>query len=185
MTDFLNVDWSVIPEPVGFPMDHLVGRKIPSIVLPGSDGLVDFSALEGLNVIFFYPMTARPGIPLPLGWDGIPGARGCTPQVCSYRDYRSDLGLRGVKGVYGISSMSEDWNLEAVDRLGLSFPLVSDCGLEFSKLIGLPVMVVDGVVLYKRLTLIVKDMVIEKVFFPIFPPDRNVHDVIRYLDQSV
>ncbi|MDO4683447.1 MAG: peroxiredoxin [Lautropia sp.] len=185
MSDFLNVDWSKIPEPTGFPLNHVVGRKIPSVVLPSSNGEVNFSTLYGLNVLFFYPMTARPGIPLPLGWDAIPGARGCTPQVCSYRDYKSELFLRGVNGVYGISSQSEDWILEAVDRLSLSFPLVSDRGLEFSKFLGLPVMVVEGMILYKRLTLIVEGMVVKKVFFPVFPPDRNVHDVISYLDGCI
>lgn len=161
--------------------DHLKNVKLSSINLATTDGLqVDFSAIIGRLVIYLYPMTGRPDTALPDGWDEIPGARGCTPQSCSFRDHHWELKALNTT-VYGLSTQTTEYQQEAANRLHLPFPLVSDEYLEFIKSVDIPTIDVDGMILSKRVTLIVTNGIIEKVFYPVFPPNENARQVIAYL----
>ena len=161
--------------------DHLTGSRLPDVSLPSTKGgQVSLSTLTGLTVVYIYPMTGRPGTPLPDGWDDIPGARGCTPQACSFRDHHSELKQLGAE-VYGLSTQSISYQLEAAERLNLPFALLSDEDLRFAEALELPTMEVDGMTLIKRITLISNDGRITKVFYPVFPPDQSADEVIKYL----
>jgi peroxiredoxin len=162
--------------------DHLPGIQIPSVPLSSTAGeTVDLSALSGRTVVYCYPMTGRPGSDLPSGWDEIPGARGCTPQSCSFRDHHADLQALGAR-VFGLSTQDTEYQREATQRLHLPFALLSDEDLAFADTLRLPTFEVDDMVLLKRLTLIIKDGRIEKVFYPVFPPDRSAEDVVGWLE---
>jgi peroxiredoxin len=157
---------------------------MPAIALPattGSDLRVDQTPLGFQRlVLYFYPKTGRPGIPMPKGWDDIPGARGCTPEACCFRDHAGDLAETGA-AVAGVSTQSTDYQREAAERLGLPFPLLSDRELRLTNALRLPTFGADGEVLIKRLTLIRRDGIVEKVFYPVFPPDRHADEVLEYL----
>jgi peroxiredoxin len=158
--------------------DHLPGSRLPSMSLAATSGeTVDLSALPGTTVVYIYPRTGRPDQELPTGWNDIPGARGCTPQSCAFRDHHAALGAR----VFGLSTQDSAYQREAVERLHLPFPLLSDEGLALGRALRLPAFEVDGMTLLKRVTLIVEDGRIEKVFYPVFPPDRNASDVVEWL----
>ena len=162
--------------------DHLTGMRLPAVVLPGTDGRDhDLGALAGLVVLYCYPMTGRPDRKLPDGWDAIPGARGCTPQSCAFRDHMAELREWGVDAVFGISTQSTRYQREAAERLHLPFPLLSDAEFELADALALPRLEVEWMVLLRRLTMIVCDGVIEEVFYPVFPPDRNAAEVLAYL----
>ena len=162
--------------------NHLTGMKLPSLALPSTaGGTVDFSGLTGTTVIYAYPMTGRPGTPLPEGWDEIPGARGCTPQSCAFRDHYAELKGLGVENLFGLSVQDTEYQSEAADRLHLPFPLLSDGKGELQTALALPVMEVEGMRLLKRLPMILRGGKIAKVFYPVFPPDRNAGDVIAWL----
>jgi len=178
-----DVDWSVIPSPADDgKTDHLVGMRLPDVSLPATRGRpVEMGDLSGLAVIYIYPMTGRPDKALPDGWDDIPGARGCTPQSCSFRDHAAELKELGVEHLYGLSTQPTDYQAEAAERLHLPFPLLSDHGLAFGKALDLPEMEVDGQYLHKRLTMIVRDGVIAHVFYPVFPPDQDAENVMNWL----
>ena len=176
-----------LPEDLPVPTDdgaadHLPGIQIPSVSLSSTSGeTVDLSALPGRTVVYCYPMTGRPGSDLPSGWDEIPGARGCTPQSCSFRDHHADLQALGAR-VFGLSTQDTEYQREATQRLHLPFALLSDEDLAFADTLRLPTFEVDDMVLLKRLTLIIKDGRIEKVFYPVFPPDRSAEDVVGWLE---
>ncbi|HMB10193.1 peroxiredoxin [Saliniramus sp.] len=178
-----TVDWSAIPAPEDDgAAAHLAGARMPDITLPVTDGAeVALGRLNGWSVLFFYPMTGRPDVALPDGWDQIPGARGCTPQSCAFRDLSRDLADCGVSALYGISTQTTADQREAAERLHLPFPLLSDSDLTLAGALSLPTLQVEGMVLIKRLTLILRDDRIEKVFYPVFPPDRSAGDVLAYL----
>lgn len=178
-----TVDWSAIPAPEDDgAAAHLAGARMPDITLPATDGSeVALGRLRGWSVVFFYPMTGRPDQPLPDGWDQIPGARGCTPQSCAFRDLSRDLAECGVSALYGISTQSTAYQREAAERLHLPFPLLSDADLALTQALSLPTLRVDDTVLIRRLTLILHDDRIEKVFYPVFPPDRNAGDVMDFM----
>jgi peroxiredoxin len=161
--------------------DHLPGMRLPSMALPATDGsMVDLSTLSGRSVVYVYPRTGRPDQPLPTGWDEIPGARGCTPQSCAYRDLAAELGSLGAR-VFGLSTQDTAYQREAVARLHLPFPLLSDERLGLTTALSLPRFAVDGMTLIKRLTLIVDDGAIETVFYPVFPPDADAANVAAWL----
>lgn len=161
--------------------DHLQNRRLPAIKLSTTDDSeVDFSSLDNRVVIYFYPMTARPGTTLPDSWNDIPGARGCTPQSCSFRDHYSEL-KELQASVYGLSTQDTEYQKEAVNRLHLPFPLISDSTLKFIQALRIPTLEVSGMTLSKRVTLIANNGVIEKVFYPVFPPNENADEVISYL----
>ena len=161
--------------------DHLVSMALPPTPLAATDGRsVNLAELPGRTVIYCYPRTGRPDQPNPDGWDAIPGARGCTPQSCAFRDHYQELRAFGAD-VYGLSTQNTDYQREAAQRLHLPFPLLSDAELAFATALRLPTFVVEGMTLTKRVTLIARDGVIEHVFYPVFPPDRNAGDVIAWL----
>lgn len=162
---------------------HLVGLRLPAVPLMSTGGrLVDVSGLSGRTVIYIYPRTGRPDVDPPQGWNDIPGARGCTPQSCAFRDHYQEL-RRYAAQILGLSTQDTDYQREAVERLHLPFEILSDEGLAFTHALRLPTFVVDGMTLIKRLALISRDARIEKVFYPVFPPDRNAADVLAWLAQ--
>ena len=181
-------DLTRLPSDLPVPADdgaasHLPGRAMPALSLPATDGRR--VALDGLGsgrtVIYVYPMTGRPGVDLPPGWDDIPGARGCTPESCGFRDHHAELLVAGADQVYGLSSQSSDYQAEAVDRLHLPFAMLSDERLALADALGLPTFSVDGMTLYRRLTMIVTNGAIEHVFYPVFPPDQHAQQVLDWL----
>jgi peroxiredoxin len=164
--------------------DHLPGMRLPSVPLNSTSGEpVDLSTLSGTVVVYCYPMTGRPGSDLPEGWDEIPGARGCTPQSCSFRDYHAELRDLGAQ-VFGLSTQSTEYQREAAERLQLPFELLSDENLAFARALDLPTFEVEGTVLLKRLTMILDGGLIDKVFYPVFPPDKNAEEVVGWLRQQ-
>jgi peroxiredoxin len=161
---------------------HLTGMKMPAVSLRATDGsAVNLSSLPSWTVLYCYPRTGRPDEPSPTGWDDIPGARGCTPQSCSYRDHYQEMRDLGIDAIFGLSTQGTPYQQEAAARLNLPFQLLSDDQLEFARALTLPTFEVDGMTLIKRLTLIVHDNVIEQVFYPVFPPDLNAPTVIHWL----
>lgn len=175
-----------LPADLPVPIDdgaaaHLQGMQVPDLALPSTQGQpVNLAELKGRWVIYIYPMTGRPGVPLPDGWDAIPGARGCTPQSCSFRDHHAEL-LALDTGVFGLSTQSTDYQREARDRLHLPFEILSDQALQLRDALRLPTFTVEGAVLLKRLTLIIEGGQIRKVFYPVFPTDQNVNEVLAWL----
>ena len=170
-----------VPEDDG-AADHLPGMRLPPISLASTSGaVVDLTALPGRTVVYCYPMTGRPDRSLPAGWDEIPGARGCTPQSCSFRDHHAELRALGAS-VFGLSTQDTDYQSEAATRLHLPFALLSDSDLAFAGALDLPTFEVEGMVLLKRLTLIIDEGWIEKVFYPVFPPDRSAEEVVEWLE---
>jgi len=162
--------------------DHLADMAMPSVVLEATDGsVVAVGALTGRTVIYASPMTGRPGHALPEGWDDIPGARGCTPQACAFRDHHAELQELGAE-VFGLSTQSNAYQREAVERLHLPFAMLSDEKLDLTRALRLPTFEVDGATLLKRLTLIVRHGRIEHVFYPVFPPNTHAEDVCRWLE---
>lgn len=165
--------------------DHLEGMKLPRVALQSTGGrTVDLSSLKGTTVIYVYPRTGRPDQEVPPGWNSIPGARGCTPQSCAFRDHYEELKRAGASQVFGLSTQDTGYQREAADRLHLPFELLSDEGLAFARALKLPTFDVAGMRLIKRLTLIAREGTIEKVFYPVFPPDRNAGDVLDWLRRS-
>lgn len=176
-------DWSAIPKPTDDgAASHLLGMPISSIPLPATDGtIVDLSSLPGWVVVYAYPRTGIPGVENPAGWDLIPGARGCTPQSCAFRDHFAELKALGVNRLYGLSTQKTTYQREVADRLHLPFPILSDEHFKLTGALRLPTFQTSGMTLLKRLTLVVKDGKIEHVFYPVFPPDRNAREVIAWL----
>ena len=183
----LEVDWNKIPEPIDdSAAAHLVGMRIPPVRLAATDDTsVTLSALPGRSVIFAYPRTGEPGkISLVDDWDMIPGARGCTPQACAFRDLFTELKAAGARHVFGLSTQSNAYQTEMASRLHLPFPVLSDEKLALSRALNLPTMEVAGQTLIKRLALIIDHGVIKHVFYPVFPPDRNAGDVLAWLQEN-
>ncbi len=162
--------------------DHLVGIAIPHLALRSTGGrIIDLAALPpGRTVIYCYPMTGMPGQPLPEGWDLIPGARGCTPQACAFRDHHHELRALGAS-VFGLSTQTTDYQREMAERLHLPFEVLSDAELRVATTLRLPTFEVGRMRLIKRLTLIVRDGLIEHVFYPVFPPNESADQVVRWL----
>ncbi len=186
MSKLLDVDWSTIPTPDDDgAANHLTGAKIASVDLPSTTGQnIDLSALKGRSILYAYPMTGRPDISLPEGWDTIPGARGCTPQSCAFRDHAQELSQHGVQHIFGISTQDTQYQQEAVERLHLPFPLLSDAGLEFADAMRLPTFQVDEMTLLKRLALVIDDGSVTHAFYPVFPPDQSAQVIIDWLAKA-
>ena len=178
-----------LPDNLPVPQDdgacaHLPGLKMPQLALPTTAGsTVDFSSLTGRSVIFCYPKTGLPGKEPPAAWNEIPGARGCTPQNCGFRDEYVNLQRAGVKHVFGLSSQTSSYQQEAAERLHLPYLLVSDETLGLTHALNLPTFDFDSETLIKRLTLIVDDGVITHVFYPVFPPDKSAADTLAWVNQ--
>jgi len=154
--------------------DHLVGLELPDLTLASSQGDVNVCDFA---VIYVYPRSGKPGVPLLPGWDETPGARGCTPQSCAFRDLYPELGVP----VAGLSVQTLDDQLEFAERNRMPFPVVADPERKLGEALGLPTFEIEGHTLYKRLTLVAEQGRIEKVFYPVFPPDANAGDVLVYL----
>jgi len=160
---------------------HLSGKRLPDIELLATSGaLINLHRQAGLTVVYIYPLTGRPGIALPPGWDEIPGARGCTPESCAFRDQHTVIRSLGAE-VFGLSSQASDYQREVHERLHLTFDLLSDSAFQFADALSLPTFSAGGMRLLRRVTLVVQTGVIEHVFYPIFPPDRHPSDVVAYL----
>jgi peroxiredoxin len=160
----------------------LRGLKLPSIPLRSTQGpAIDLSKLGDVAIVYVYPMTGRPDVPLPEGWDMIPGARGCTPQSCAFRDHFAELRALGASHVVGLSAQGTSEQKEAAVRLHLPFPLVSDAQFALADALRLPTFDAGGRRLLRRLTMIIVGGQIEHVFYPVFSPDRNAQDVIAWL----
>jgi peroxiredoxin len=159
---------------------------LPSLSLRSTGGeVVELRSIGagGTAVLFCYPRTGRPGEPLPPGWDLIPGARGCTPQSCAFRDLHGEFADRGVR-VFGLSAQSPEDQLEFSERVHLSFPLLSDPALQFAGALGMPTFEAAGMTLYRRVTLVLRGDAIARPFYPVFPPDRNAATVLAWLDSD-
>jgi peroxiredoxin len=180
-------DPNVLPTELPVPHDdgaarHLTGLKLPSVPLAATDGAtVDLAALKGRTVVYIYPRTGVPGQPMPDGWDAIPGARGCTPQSCSFRDHFAELKGLGVAQLFGLSTQDSGYQREAAERLHLPFRILSDAALVLTKAISLPTFPVADMTLLKRMALVIDDGTISKVFYPVFPPDKSAEEVTTWL----
>lgn len=163
--------------------DHLPRLAVPRVVLPSTSGksvaLDDLGA--GRTVLYVYPLTGRPDRDLPDGWDSIPGARGCTPEACDFRDHHGELLDAGATRVFGVSTQDSDYQREVVDRLRLPFAMLSDTELRLAALLRLPTFQAGGTTLFKRITLVVRDGVVEHVFYPVFPPGAHAREVLAWL----
>jgi peroxiredoxin len=179
-------DWSAIPAPKDDGATrHLTGTKLAAVPLRATDGtMVDLSILKGRSIVYAYPRTGRPGVENPPGWDMIPGARGCSPQSCSFRDHFAELKGLGVRNLFGLSTQDPAYQKEAAERLHLPFTILSDERLALSRAMNLPTFEAGGMTLLKRFTLIVDDGVVTRVFYPVFPPDRNAADIVQWLSKA-
>ena len=165
-------------------MNDLEGKALPHLTLVATNGAeVNLARMPGRVVVYIYPMTGRPGVPPPEGWDTIPGARGCTPQSCAFRDHHSELQSLET-AVFGLSTQTTEYQREARDRLHLPFELLSDGDRRLKERLHLPTFTAAGMELYQRLTFVALDGRIEKVFYPVMAPDRNAGDVLAWLRQQ-
>jgi peroxiredoxin len=162
-----------VPEDDG-AADHLVGLELPDLTLESSAGPVN---VRDFGVVYVYPRSGRPGVPMLAGWDETPGARGCTPQSCAFRDRFPDFGVP----VAGLSAQSLDDQVEFAERNGMPFPVIADPEWKLGAALGLPTFEIAGLTLYKRITLVSENARIVKVFYPVFPPDENADNVLRWL----
>jgi peroxiredoxin len=182
-------DFTTLPDDLPAPQDdgaadHLPGRAMPDLTLPASDGgEQNLAALgSGRSIIYLYPLTGRPGVDLPAGWDEIPGARGCSTEACDFRDHFAELREAGVSRVHGLSSQDPNYQAEVVERLRLPFTMLSDPGFALAEALGLPTFAASGHErLYARLTLVVNDGLIEYVFYPVFPPNTHARQVLDWV----
>jgi peroxiredoxin len=179
-------DWSTIPAPVDDGATrHLIGARMAAIALPATDGrMIDLAALRGRSIVYAYPRTGQPGIDNPPGWDLIPGARGCTPQSCSFRDHFAELKALGVDHLFGLSTQDPAYQREAAERLHLPFAILSDERSQLTRAMNLPTFATSGMILLKRFTLVIDDGIVKHVFYPVFPPDRSASDIIAWLSAA-
>ncbi len=181
---------NILPPNIPIPQDdgaakHLAGMRMPDVALPATDGSsVNLSKLKGRTVVYVYPRTGVPGVDLPQGWNEIPGARGCTPQSCAFRDHFGELKRLGVAQLFGLSTQDTAYQQEAATRLHLPFAILSDQKLALTKALKLPTFVTSGMMLLKRMALVIDGAVITKAFYPVFPPDKNAEEVIAWLQVS-
>jgi len=164
---------------------HLIGMAMPGVSLPSTDGTgFDFAvARPGWLIVYCYPRTSSPDTPAPTDWDVIPGARGCTPQSCAFRDHYRELQQKGAD-VVGLSTQSTGYQVEMVNRLHLPFAVLSDENLELATALRLPVFQVDGMTLLRRLTLAIRDGIIRHVFYPVTVPENHADEILLWLDQN-
>jgi peroxiredoxin/catechol 2,3-dioxygenase-like lactoylglutathione lyase family enzyme len=184
-------DPTVLPPGIPIPQDdgaarHLAGAKLPDLALPATrSGAFNLAVIAGRTILYIYPRTGVPGVDLPPGWDDIPGARGCTPQSCGFRDHFADLKALGVDHVFGLSTQDTDYQREAAERLHLPFPILSDAELKFTRALNLPTFSAAGMTLLKRMVMVIDDGVVAKVFYPVFPPDKSAAEVVAWLRREL
>lgn len=175
--------------PAGLPVPqddgackHLLGTRIPELELASTAGHpVNLAQIHGRTILFCYPRTGRPDQPISNAWDAIPGARGCTPQSCAFRDHYRELMGASASHLFGLSTQDTDYQREAVKRLELPYPLLSDRELNFAHALNLPTFRFNSMTLIKRLTLIIDEGRIAKVFYPVFPPDKSAEETLKWL----
>jgi peroxiredoxin len=181
---------NILPPNIPAPQDdgaakHLAGMKLPDLTLSATAGAaVNLAKLKGRTVVYIYPRTGVPGVDLPPGWNDIPGARGCTPQSCGFRDHFGELKRLGVAQLYGLSTQDSAYQQEAASRLHLPFAILSDEKMALTRALKLPTFTTSGMTLLKRMALVIDDGVITKAFYPVFPPDKNAEEVIAWLQAS-
>ncbi|GJD35968.1 peroxiredoxin [Methylobacterium aerolatum] len=187
----MSVDLASLPADLPAPQDdggadHLRGARVPDVALRATDGsTVSLAKLKGRTVVYAYPRTGEPGkAPLVDDWDAIPGARGCTPQSCDFRDHFQALKALGVGQVHGLSTQTREYQQEAATRLHLPFTLLSDSHRALAMAARLPTLEAGGETLLKRLTLVIDDGVVTQVFYPVFPPDQSARQVIAWLESQ-
>lgn len=186
----MTTDYTELPADLPVPADdgaadHLPGAAVPALSLAASDGsTVDLASLgDGRTIVYLYPLTGRPGVDLPRGWDAIPGARGCSTEACDFRDHFADLRRAGAAQVYGLSSQDPGYQAEVVQRLRLPFAMLSDPGFALAAALDLPTFSALGHDrLYARLTLVLRDGRVEHAFYPIFPPNTHAREVLAWLE---
>ena len=182
---------NILPPNIPAPQDdgaarHLAGMTLPDLALPATTGApVDLAKLKGRTVVYIYPRTGVPGVDLPPGWNEIPGARGCTPQSCGFRDHFGELKRLGVAQLYGLSTQDTAYQQEAASRLHLPFAILSDEKLALTRALKLPTFVTSDMTLLKRMTVVIDDGVISKVFYPVFPPDKHAEEVVTWLQKPL
>lgn len=180
-------DPTSLPSDLPVPQDdgaarHLAGARLPDSALPATSGPdVNLSRLPDRTIVYVYPRTGIPGVDAPPGWDDIPGARGCTPQSCGFRDRFAELRALGVAQVFGLSTQDTAYQREAAQRLHLPFPILSDAEFKLARALNLPIFSVAGMTLFKRMALVIDGGTITKAFYPVFPPDRNAEEVAAWL----
>jgi peroxiredoxin len=180
-------DPTFLPPDIPVPQDdgaarHLAGMKLPDLALPAtSGGEVNLARLPGRTVLYIYPRTGVPGVDAPPCWDDIPGARGCTPQSCGFRDHFAELKGLGVANLFGLSTQDTAYQREAAERLHLPFAILSDAKFGLTRALKLPTFTAAGMTLLKRMALVIGEGTIGKVFYPVFPPDKNAAEVIAWL----
>ncbi len=183
-------DLYILPDNLPVPEDdsactHLEGSRVPAIALVTTNNRkVDLSSESGITVVYFYPMTGSPDSPPMIGWNEIPGARGCTPQTCAFRDHYAELKELGAIHVFGASSQPLAEQKATVERLHLPFELLNDSAFEFANALRLPTFEYEKLKLIKRLTLIINHGTILKVFYPVFPPNENAAEVIAWFKSN-
>jgi peroxiredoxin len=183
-------DISRLPPDLPVPVDdgacdHLIGMHVPSIALPSTTGHeVVLGELPGWTVVYTYPRTGEDGLAPPPGWNEIPGARGCTPQTCGFRDHYEELRALGA-AVFGLSTQTSSYQREMVERLHVPFEVLSDADLAMTRALRLPTFTFRAMTLLKRITLFIRDGVIEHVIYPVFPPDRSAEEAVRWLEGAV
>jgi peroxiredoxin len=176
-----------LPADLPVPQDdgaarHLAGARLPDLALAATDGVqVNLARLQGRTVVYVYPRTGDPNAGTPDGWNAIPGARGCTPQSCGFRDHFAELKRLGVAQLFGLSTQTTAYQREAVERLHLPFAILSDADLALTRALNLPTFVFDGMELIKRMAWVIDQGRITQLFYPVFPPDRNAEHVIAWL----
>jgi peroxiredoxin len=183
-------DPMVLPADLPVPIDdgaadHLRGTSVPDLSLPATSGgevNLHSRSLDVRLVVFAYPRTGRPGVELPTGWDAIPGARGCTPEACGFRDLSEQFAALGAE-LFGLSTQDTAYQQEAADRLRLPYDLLSDVDLRLTRALHLPTFMVDEMTLLRRLTLVIHDGRVQHVQYPVFPPDRAAGDALTWLTQ--
>lgn len=180
MNDFGNEWIELVPQDDG-AVKHLLGMEVPRIALQATDATTVDLCGPGLSVVYAYPRTSPPGGNALDGWDAIPGARGCTPQSCAFRDHFAELKELGVSRLFGLSTQTTEYQREAAERLHLPFPLLSDYSLRLASALGLPMFQASGLTLLRRLTMIIQAGVIRHVFYPVHPPEENADAVISWL----
>lgn len=187
MAEYTTRDLTSIPEGLPVPVDdgrarHLTGLAVPSVPLLATTGeRIDLSTIPGRAVVFAYPRTGQPGQPpLVPDWDLIPGARGCTPETCAFRDLAADFGKLGIR-VFGLSTQEPAYQRELAERLHLPFPVLSDASRALTDALRLPTLTIGGLVLLARLSWLQRDGRIERFWYPVFPPDRHAAEVLAAL----
>jgi peroxiredoxin (alkyl hydroperoxide reductase subunit C) len=187
MAEYTTRDLTTLPEGLPVPADdgrarHLTGLPVPSIPLQATTGeRIDLSAVPGRAVVFAYPRTGRPGQPpLTPDWDLVPGARGCTPETCGFRDLAADFGKVGIR-IFGLSTQDPEYQRELAGRLHLPFPVLSDASRALADALHLPTLTIGNHVLLARLSWLQRDGRIERVWYPVFPPDQHASEVLAAL----